>query len=70
MKFEEAIDNINQAIQLDHHNPAFYNLLCILLSSQGHFERALQISSAGWNVCLEWLSKKSEVGANFEQKVS
>jgi hypothetical protein len=54
-----AIDNINLSIKLQPQSPSAYNLLALLLSSRGKFQKSLEIVIAGWKSCL---SRFADVG--------
>lgn len=60
-EFEEAAVEAHHAITYNPNCPSFYNLLALMLSSQKQYEKAMQIATAGWNVCVEQLCSKENV---------
>ncbi|KAJ3272125.1 Tetratricopeptide repeat protein 7A [Terramyces sp. JEL0728] len=52
-EFGQAIDEINQSLNLSPHSPGPYNLLALLLSSKEHYDKALEVANAGWKSCMK-----------------
>jgi hypothetical protein len=60
-EFEQAAIEVQHATTYNPNCPSFYNLLALMLSSQKQYEKAMQIATAGWKVCVEQLCPKENV---------
>ncbi|KAJ1336280.1 hypothetical protein BSLG_007424 [Batrachochytrium salamandrivorans] len=50
-EFADAIDAINQSIEIKSDFPNAYNLLSLILNSKSQTNRALQVVQEGWRAC-------------------